>query len=238
MTVFTGAASSPRPAGPVFKAIKAGCVRSKRALCSRVGWGGAWLGGGRGHAMPLPRTARRAQNNQLPPASPAAHELDVQNSDVTVFLIGAYAKYNWPYVWVRGPSASDGAVRSTQASALWVATHARPCGGCGGTACAAPVGAPAEHGGGHGRAARPAQHQELEVQRSGTGACDAQGAGLLGRASDERSWHAPGYCAQACGCGTLWPSWCASTCTRRPPTRLPSALRRSAKCQTSSAPCR
>jgi hypothetical protein len=42
----------------------------------------------------------RNNNNALPPASPAAHELDVQNPDVTVFLIGAYAKYNWPYVWV------------------------------------------------------------------------------------------------------------------------------------------
>lgn len=42
--------------------------------------------------------------NQLPPASPAAHELDVHNSEVTVFLIGAYAKYNWPYVWLRSIS--------------------------------------------------------------------------------------------------------------------------------------
>ena len=39
--------------------------------------------------------------NALPPASPAAHELDVHNPDVTVFLIGAYAKYSWPYVWLR-----------------------------------------------------------------------------------------------------------------------------------------
>lgn len=36
----------------------------------------------------------------LPPASPASHELDIHNPEVTVFLIGAYAKYNWPYVWV------------------------------------------------------------------------------------------------------------------------------------------
>ncbi|GFH31770.1 predicted protein, partial [Haematococcus lacustris] len=39
--------------------------------------------------------------NALPPASPATRELDVYNTDVTVFLIGAYAKYNWPYVWLR-----------------------------------------------------------------------------------------------------------------------------------------
>eukprot|EP00955_Chlamydomonas_euryale_P025724 271849-Chlamydomonas_euryale.AAC.1 len=43
----------------------------------------------------------RSNNNDLPPASPAAHELDVHNPEVTVFLIGAYAKYNWPYVWLR-----------------------------------------------------------------------------------------------------------------------------------------
>lgn len=39
--------------------------------------------------------------SSLPPASPAAHELDVHNPEVTVFLIGAYAKYSWPYVWLR-----------------------------------------------------------------------------------------------------------------------------------------
>lgn len=37
----------------------------------------------------------------LPPASPASHESDVNNPEVTVFLVGAYAKYNWPYVWLR-----------------------------------------------------------------------------------------------------------------------------------------
>lgn len=42
----------------------------------------------------------RANSNQLPPASPAAQEQE--HSGATVFLIGAYAKYNWPYVWVRG----------------------------------------------------------------------------------------------------------------------------------------
>eukprot|EP00877_Chromochloris_zofingiensis_P014362 jgi/Chrzof1/917/Cz01g33160.t1 len=41
--------------------------------------------------------------NALPPASPASHESDVNNPEVTVFLIGAYAKYNWPYVWMRSP---------------------------------------------------------------------------------------------------------------------------------------
>lgn len=40
----------------------------------------------------------------LPPASPAGNELDVNNPEVTVFLIGAYAKYNYPYVWLRSTS--------------------------------------------------------------------------------------------------------------------------------------
>lgn len=53
--------------------------------------------------LPLHRTCRvsiHSNGNALPPASPASHELDIHNPDVTVFLIGAYAKYNWPYVWV------------------------------------------------------------------------------------------------------------------------------------------
>ena len=36
--------------------------------------------------------------NSLPPASPAANELDVHNPEVTVFLIGAYAKYSCRYL--------------------------------------------------------------------------------------------------------------------------------------------
>lgn len=44
--------------------------------------------------------------NAYPPASPATQELDVQNPEVTVFLIGAYAKYNWPYVWLRSLTKS------------------------------------------------------------------------------------------------------------------------------------
>ncbi|KAI8477151.1 MAG: hypothetical protein J3K34DRAFT_453096 [Monoraphidium minutum] len=47
-----------------------------------------------------------AANNALPPASPASHEHDVSNPEVTVFLIGAYAKYNWPYVWLRSRTCS------------------------------------------------------------------------------------------------------------------------------------
>jgi hypothetical protein len=43
----------------------------------------------------------RSCASQFPPASPASNELDVHNPEVIVFLIGAYAKYNWPYVWVR-----------------------------------------------------------------------------------------------------------------------------------------
>mmetsp|Transcript_4962 Transcript_4962/g.8639 ORF Transcript_4962/g.8639 Transcript_4962/m.8639 type:complete len:228 (+) Transcript_4962:32-715(+) len=43
-----------------------------------------------------------ASSNPLPPASPA--QVDGRNPDTTVFLIGAYAKYNWPYVWLRSIS--------------------------------------------------------------------------------------------------------------------------------------
>ncbi|GFR40713.1 hypothetical protein Agub_g1320 [Astrephomene gubernaculifera] len=45
--------------------------------------------------------AIKGNGDPLLPASPASHELDIHNPDVTVFLIGAYAKYNWPYVWLR-----------------------------------------------------------------------------------------------------------------------------------------
>jgi len=47
------------------------------------------------------RAIDRGYASQFPPASPASNELDVHNPEVTVFLIGAYAKYNWPYVWLR-----------------------------------------------------------------------------------------------------------------------------------------
>ena len=53
------------------------------------------------HCLPM-STCR----NAFPPASPAAHELDVHNPEVIVFLIGAYAKYNWPYVWLRSLTRS------------------------------------------------------------------------------------------------------------------------------------
>lgn len=56
-------------------------------------------------AVRSPSSMYRPQNtgaqNAYPPASPATHEIDVNNPEVTVFLIGAYAKYNWPYVWLR-----------------------------------------------------------------------------------------------------------------------------------------
>eukprot|EP00879_Flechtneria_rotunda_P030288 GHRR01032905.1.p1 GENE.GHRR01032905.1~~GHRR01032905.1.p1 ORF type:complete len:204 (+),score=51.87 GHRR01032905.1:381-992(+) len=45
--------------------------------------------------------SRNIGGQSLPPASPASHEQDVNNPEVTVFLIGAYAKYSWPYVWLR-----------------------------------------------------------------------------------------------------------------------------------------
>ncbi|KAG2442454.1 hypothetical protein HXX76_002540 [Chlamydomonas incerta] len=60
--------------------------------------------------LPNFRAINAGNGNALPPASPASHELDIHNPDVTVFLIGAYAKYNWPYVWLRSVSrgrASD-----------------------------------------------------------------------------------------------------------------------------------
>lgn len=40
-------------------------------------------------------------SQQLPPASPATRESSSDNPTETVFLIGAYARYNWPYVWLR-----------------------------------------------------------------------------------------------------------------------------------------
>lgn len=59
------------------------------------------------HGMHSPRTPppiyqpSSNHTSSLPPASPASNELDVHNPEVTVFLVGAYAKYNWPYVWMR-----------------------------------------------------------------------------------------------------------------------------------------
>mmetsp|Transcript_34133 Transcript_34133/g.61545 ORF Transcript_34133/g.61545 Transcript_34133/m.61545 type:complete len:218 (+) Transcript_34133:104-757(+) len=59
--------------------------------------------------VPNFRAIVSSSGNQFPPASPAGHELDVHNPDVTVFLIGAYAKYSWPYVWLRSVSRSRNA---------------------------------------------------------------------------------------------------------------------------------
>lgn len=56
--------------------------------------------------LPPFRAIASGNGNAFPPASPANHELDVHNPDVTVFLIGAYAKYNWPYVWLRSVARS------------------------------------------------------------------------------------------------------------------------------------
>jgi len=55
---------------------------------------------------PIFRAIKAGSNMALPPASPAAHDLDVHNPEVMVFLIGAYAKYNWPYVWLRSITRS------------------------------------------------------------------------------------------------------------------------------------
>ncbi|CAB4012702.1 Hypothetical predicted protein, partial [Paramuricea clavata] len=35
----------------------------------------------------------------LPPASPSEKDVDVQDNKSTLFLIAAYARYNYPYVW-------------------------------------------------------------------------------------------------------------------------------------------
>jgi hypothetical protein len=59
-------------------------------------------GGGGSGGSAAGSAASDGHNNPLPPASPAAQESDVTNPEVTVFLVGAYAKYGWPYVWVRG----------------------------------------------------------------------------------------------------------------------------------------
>jgi len=40
-------------------------------------------------------------SSTLPPASPATREMGNDVPGETMFLIGAYAKYNWPYVWLR-----------------------------------------------------------------------------------------------------------------------------------------
>ena len=37
----------------------------------------------------------------LPPASPSEKDTDVQDNKSTLFLIAAYARYNYPYVWIR-----------------------------------------------------------------------------------------------------------------------------------------
>ncbi|XP_028404992.1 uncharacterized protein LOC114527502 isoform X2 [Dendronephthya gigantea] len=37
----------------------------------------------------------------LPPASPSEKDVDVQDNKSTLFLIAAYARYNYPYVWIR-----------------------------------------------------------------------------------------------------------------------------------------
>mmetsp|Transcript_23956 Transcript_23956/g.66542 ORF Transcript_23956/g.66542 Transcript_23956/m.66542 type:complete len:244 (-) Transcript_23956:186-917(-) len=39
--------------------------------------------------------------NTLPPASPATREMGSDIPGETMFLVGAYARYDWPYVWLR-----------------------------------------------------------------------------------------------------------------------------------------
>ncbi|GBF98682.1 hypothetical protein Rsub_11396 [Raphidocelis subcapitata] len=59
------------------------------------------------HRPPIDRvTSVGGAANTLPPASPALNDNEGGSAEVTVFLIGAYAKYNWPYVWLRSPPRS------------------------------------------------------------------------------------------------------------------------------------
>lgn len=142
VTVFTGPQTSPRNLPP-FRAIASGwvvrrrptrgaghvCVLYGKCVCLQAcGMGGSWLG----KHMPMPactwgRMRACRSGNAFPPASPANHELDVHNPDVTVFLIGAYAKYNWPYVWVRRLGGRGVAARCRAAprpSCMCVCQHA------------------------------------------------------------------------------------------------------------------
>lgn len=64
--------------------------------------------------LPPFQAINSSNGNAFPPASPANNELDVHNPEVTVFLIGAYAKYNFPYVWLRSV-ARDRAVEDIDA---------------------------------------------------------------------------------------------------------------------------
>ena len=54
----------------------------------------------------------------------------MQNPEVTVFLIGAYAKYNWPYVWVSvgaGSGAGAGQGRAARIAAARVSLRGGTC---------------------------------------------------------------------------------------------------------------
>ena len=50
--------------------------------------------------LPLVPPPCRVGSNTLPPASPATREMGSDIPGETMFLVGAYARYNWPYVWV------------------------------------------------------------------------------------------------------------------------------------------
>lgn len=57
-------------------------------------------------AQPAKTNAKTVQSNVLVPASPASREAENESPSETVFLVGAYAKYEWPYVWLRSNHAS------------------------------------------------------------------------------------------------------------------------------------
>eukprot|EP00951_Prasinocladus_malaysianus_P032225 scaffold312717_cov50-Prasinocladus_malaysianus.AAC.1 len=52
--------------------------------------------------MGVPIAISSIGSNTLPPASPATRETGSDIPGETMFLVGGYARYNWPYVWVGG----------------------------------------------------------------------------------------------------------------------------------------
>ncbi|XP_024537390.1 uncharacterized protein LOC9649526 [Selaginella moellendorffii] len=43
----------------------------------------------------------RSSKSALPPASPSSSETKKVKSNETLFLLGAYGRYAWPYIWLR-----------------------------------------------------------------------------------------------------------------------------------------
>lgn len=132
VTVCGGPEASPRSSTQLFRAIKSGSVPAQWPTpthcfppCSShlLLLLFAALALARVYAVThthAPSCLYRTGGNAFPPASPATHELDVHNPEVTVFLIGAYAKYNWPYVWVGAPPCT---LCDSNGCMTWVLSH-------------------------------------------------------------------------------------------------------------------